>query len=127
MDLFLSFAISWVVNNVPTIKQIVNYHKRTSIESELERCYQKALKKWCKNDGIRKSMSMRMFHNLEELKKYLQWEEHIDERELIELWADELRNNQNCYEFINEQKMDAVYDEIHGNNVLLQGLDEKNG
>lgn len=125
MDLFLSFAISWVVNNVPTIKQIVNYHKRTSIESELERCYQKALKKWCKNDGIRKSMSMRMFHNLEELKKYLQWEEHIDERELIELWADELRNNQNCYEFINEQKMDAVYDEIHGNNVLLQGLDEK--
>ena len=125
MDAFSSFAISWAANNVPTIKQTVNFFKGTSLERELERCYQKALKKWCKNDGIRQSMSMRLFRSLEELRKYLQREDHIDERELIELWANELRNNQLCYEFILEQKMDAVSDEVHENNVLLQRLDKK--
>lgn len=84
MDAFSSFAISWAANNVPTIKQTVSFFKGTSLEGELERCYQKALKKWCKNDGIRQSMSMRLFRSLEELRKYLQREEHIDERELIE-------------------------------------------
>lgn len=125
MDAFSSFAISWAANNVPTIKQTVNFFKGTSLERELERCYQKALKKWCKNDGIRQSMSMRLFRSLEELRKYLQREDHIDERELIELWANELRNNQLCYEFILEQKMDAVSDAVHDNNVLLQRLDKK--
>lgn len=126
MELFQSFAISLVANNIPTIKDAVSFFgKNTTLDKELERCYQKALKKWCKNDGIRKSMSMRLFRSLGELKDYLQREEHIEERELIDLWADELRNNQICYEFIIEQKMDAVFDEFHNNNAILQRLDEK--
>ena len=68
---------------------------------------------------------MRLFRNLEELRKYLQREEHIDEHELIELWTEELRNNQLCYEFIIEQKIDFAIDEAHDNKMLLQGLDKK--
>ena len=126
MEAFSSFAISFFANNIPTVKDAVSYFgKNITLEKELERCYQKALKKWCKNDGIRQSMSMRMFRSLDELKKYLQREDHIDERELIELWAEELRNNQLCYEFIIKQKTDAVLDVVHENNVILQGLDKK--
>ena len=122
-DSIIGFALSYLANNIPTLKEKISKNKK--LKDELEYCYQNALKKWCKNDGIRKSMSMRQFRQLNDLKNYLQRKEHIDERELTELWAEELRNNQICYEFIIEQKMDAVYDEVHDNNVLLQGLDKK--
>lgn len=122
-ELIIGFALSYIANNIPTLKEKINKNKK--LEDELENCYQKALKKWCKNDGIRKNMSMRLFRRLSDLKNYLQRKEHIDEYELTELWAEELRNNQICYEFIIEQKIDAVYDEVHYNNVLLQGLDKK--
>ena len=126
MELFLSFVVSYLANNIPTVKDTVSYFgKKTTLEKELERCYQNALKKWCKNDGIRRSMSKRMFLNLKDLRKYLVREEHIDERDLLELWAEELRNNPLCYKFILEQKIDAVYDEAHQNNVILAGLDRK--
>ena len=109
MELFLSFVVSYLANNIPTVKDTVSYFgKKTTLEKELERCYQNALKKWCKNDGIRRSMSKRMFLNLKDLRKYLVREEHIDERDLLELWAEELRNNPLCYKFILEQKIDAV-------------------
>ena len=122
IELILGFALSYLANNIPTIKDSIN----KKLEDELENCYQKALKKWCKNDDIRKRMSMRLFRQLNDLKNYLQRkEEHIDNRELIELWAEELKKNQICYNFIIEQKIDAVSDGVHDNNVLLQGLDKK--
>lgn len=126
MGAFENFIISLIASNFPTVKEAVSHFvKDTSLEKELERCYQKALKRWCKNDGIRRSMSIRLFQNLESLKKYLQREEHINERELIELWANELRNNELCYKFIMEQKIDAVSDTAHENNDLIRGLHVK--
>ena len=126
MGVFENFAISFIANNIPTIKDAANYlSKDTSLDKELARCYQKALKKWCKNDGIRRSMSMRLFHNLESLKNYLQRDEHIDQRELIELWAEELRNNELCYAFVIEQKVDDISIIAHENNDLIRGLNEK--
>lgn len=125
IELILGFALSYLANNIPTIKEIKDSINK-KLEDELENCYQKALEKWCKNDDIRKRMSMRLFRQLNDLKNYLQRkEEHIDNRELIELWAEELKNNQICYNFIIEQKIDAVSDGVHDNNVLLQGLDKK--
>lgn len=121
--LIIGFISSYLVNNIPTLKEVIS--KEKNFKDELEKCYQKALEKWCKNDIIRKSMSMRLFQQLNDLKSYLQRKEHIDERELIELWAEELRNNPICYEFILEQKIDAVYDEVHDSNVLLKRLDKK--
>lgn len=121
--LITGFISSYLVNNIPTLKEGISKNK--NLEGELEKCYQKALYKWCKNDGIRKSMSMRMFKQLKDLKNYLQREEHIDERELTELWAEELRNNPICYDFIIEQKIDIVYDKVQDNKDLLQGLDKK--
>lgn len=59
------------------------------------------------------------------MKKYHQRKEHINESELIELWAEELRNTPICYEFILEQKIDAIFGEVHNNNIVLQGLDKK--
>lgn len=126
MGVFENFAISFIANNFPTIKDAVSYlGKDTSLGKELERCYQKALKKWCKNDGIRKSMSLRLFQSLENLKSYLQREEHIYERELIVMWADELRNNELCYKFILEQKVDAISDKACQNNDLIRSLNNK--
>lgn len=67
-------------------------------------------------------MSIRLFRQLRDLKSYLQHKEHIDERKLTELWVKELRNDQICYEFIIEQKTDAIYDKVLDKNTLLQRL-----
>ena len=126
MGVIENFAISFIANNIPTIKDAAKYlSKDTSLDKEMERCYQNALKKWCRNDGIRRSMSMRLFQNLESLKNYLQRDEHIDERELIELWVEELKNNELCYKFVLEQKVDAIADIAHDNNDLIRGLSDK--
>ena len=122
-ELIIGFALSYLANNIPTLKEKICKAKK--LEVELEKCYQRALNEWCKNDSIRKSMSMRLFRQLDDLKNYLQRKEHIDERELAELWAEELRNNQICYEFIIEQKLEAVYYKVQDNSALLQRLDKK--
>ena len=124
MGVIENFAISFIANNIPTIKDAAKYlSKDTSLDKEMERCYQNALKKWCRNDGIRRSMSMRLFQNLESLKNYLQRDEHIDERELIELWANELRNNDLCYKFIIEKKVDYIYDKADDKGIIATSIE----
>lgn len=111
MELIIGFIISYIANNIPTIRDLIDKDK--SLEDELEKCYQKALKKWCKNDGIRKSMSYRMFNSISDLQKYLNRKDHINEGELVKLWAEELRNNDKCYHFILETKIDILSDGIN--------------
>lgn len=124
MGVIENFAISFIANNIPTIKDAAKYlSKDTSLDKEMERCYQNALKKWCRNDGIRRSMSMRLFQNLESLKNYLQRDEHIDERELIELWANELRNNDLCYKFIIEKKVDYISDKADDKGIIATSIE----
>ena len=124
MEVFVNFIISLIASNFPTVKDAVSHFvKDTSLEKELERCYQKALKIWCKNDGIRRSMSIRLFQNLESLKKYLKREEHINERELIELWANELRNNELCYKFIIEKKVDYISDKADDKGIIATSIE----
>ena len=124
MGVIENFAISFIANNIPTIKDAAKYlSKDTSLDKEMERCYQNALKKWCRNDGIRRSMSMRLFQNLESLKNYLQRDEHIDERELIELWANELRNDDLCYKFIIEKKVDYISDKADDKGIIATSIE----
>lgn len=123
MELVLGFVLSYLANNIPTWNEIVGKNK--DLADELEKCYQNALKKWCKNDSIRKSMSARMFSHMGDLKNYLQCSEHVNEEELIKLWVDELRGNETCYNFINETKLDSIIEISRDNNNLLSAIDQK--
>ncbi|BEG99002.1 hypothetical protein [Bacteroides sedimenti] len=108
-DIAISFAISYIAGSIPTLKDWLSRDK--DLEIRLDKCYQKALKKWTVNDGISNSLSNRMFGHLSELKEYLLTKPTDKPKgldELIAMWADELHNDQQCYSFILENKVDFI-------------------
>ena len=108
MDQLIGFICSIVANNIPTISDILEKNKK--LTQELNKCYENALNKWCENDEIREEFKEKC-PSIETLKLYLSHNK-VDgtsgEVELLRLWADELRNNQCCYSFILETKLDKI-------------------
>lgn len=108
-DIAVSFAISYIAGSIPTLKDWLSRDK--DFENRLHECYDKALKKWTVNDGIKDSLSSRMFSHLSELKDYLLTKpasSHTGIDKLIAMWADELRSDSLCYNFIVENKVDFI-------------------
>lgn len=107
IDIILSFIISYTSGTLPTLKGALS----RDFEQSFDNCYQKALKKWCKNDYTRNSLSTHKFKYLTDLRTYLQDKNGSIEKNmpgLVELWAEELRNDSKCYNFIIEQKIDGA-------------------
>lgn len=68
-DIITSFVVSYITGNIPTIKDRVS--KEKGLRVQMDACYQRALTSWCKNDSIRKSLSSRMFSQMEDLCNYI--------------------------------------------------------
>jgi len=108
-DMLISFGISYVAGNLPTIKDYLQRNK--PLHDKIDSCYSKALKKWTVNDGIRRSEKLRQCQHMEELEMLIAGDfRNIDEgvKALLLLWADELRNDPVCYDFIMERKVDVI-------------------
>lgn len=111
-----SFVIDWVtsylVGSIPTLRDLLS--KRKDIESLINACYQTALKKWCPNPSIRE-MGSENFTSIDTLRAYLLSKPDLEEYgvdRLLHLWADELRKDDICSNFILEMKLDKVNDTI---------------
>lgn len=108
-DIAVSFAVSYIAGSIPTLKDWLSRDK--DFESRLNECYNRALKKWTVNDGIQDSLSNKMLSHLSELRDYLLTKptgSHTDIDKLIAMWADELRSDTTCYNFIVENKLDFI-------------------
>lgn len=108
-DIAVSFAISYIAGAIPGLKGWLIKNK--DFEDRLDDSYQKALKKWTVNEGIINNQTSRMYGHLSKLKEYLLMkptDRPKDIDKLIALWADELRNDQLCYDFIVENKVDFI-------------------
>lgn len=103
-DMAIGLAISYVAGNVPLIKNW--FSGNPSLQKEMDKCYEQALKKWTVNDGIRDIARGRKSLQLEELRQVLLGEEIEDKGylELVRLWLQEMRGNEICYSFILEHK-----------------------
>lgn len=122
-DIAISFALSYLAGNIPTIKD--RFSKKRDLDERIEKCYQKALKRWCQNDSIRKNMSIHIFENTKKLAKYIETENIVIIRELIDLWGRELRNDELCYAFILECKLDGILDIAHNQASILGDINSK--
>lgn len=122
-DIFISFIISYISGNVPAVKELLKNEK--GFQKHMDDSYQRALEKWCQNDGVRRSLSSRRFAYLGELCEYLKNPDAIKSNELLKLWADELRTDAVCYDFILEMKVDVVTDAVNSCNLILQKVNEK--
>lgn len=122
-DIAISFALSYLAGNIPTIKD--RFSKKRDLDERIEKCYQKALKRWCQNDSIRKNMSIHIFENTKKLAKYIETENIVIIRELIDLLGRELRNDELCYAFILECKLDGILDIAHNQASILGDINSK--
>ena len=118
-DIMISFVISYIAGNVPQIKDWLD--GRRDLQDKIDKCFDRALKKWSENVGVREIEKRRETLHLEELKQLLAGEDVPDNghKELVGLWIEELRNDQACYNFILEHKSDLLQIKIDSAYSLL--------
>lgn len=111
-DIILNFCISGSANAASKLLEWI--HKDKTLESRLESCYQRALKSWTVNKQIIDSVPF-SYSSVSQLLAYLSGEPDIASNgvsKLMELWANEIRNDGFCYEFILETKIDSANEKI---------------
>lgn len=136
-DMMISFALSYIAGNIPLIKDWLE--RNQGLQEEIDKCYDRALKKWSVNSGIREIEQFRKPLHFEELKDVLSGKniEDTGSVELVKLWIEELRKNDTCYSFILEHKSDLlsikldegfvqVVQALNDNRQALRDILEKN-
>jgi len=111
-SLFLNWVSSYLIGSIPNIREILSEKK--DIESRINVCYQKALKKWTDNEILRE-MVPEEIPTVDSLREFLtqRKDDYPSEyKRLIEIWADELRKDSICYNFIQETKLDKIVEDV---------------
>ncbi len=103
-DMLISFGLSYLAGNIPQIKEWLN--NNMELQSVIDSCYSRALKKWSVNEGVRGIEMSRQNLHMEDLKRLLSGESVADSSytELVKLWLDEMRKEDICRAFILEHK-----------------------
>ena len=111
-SLVFNWVSSYLIGSIPNIREIIS--KKKDVESRINECYQKALKRWADNESLR-DMVPDEVATVDCLSKYLtgKKEEYPSEyNRLIEIWTDELRKDSICYNFIQETKLDKIVEDV---------------
>ena len=104
-QIFANFAISYAANNVPTLRELIN--RKNGLDDRIEECFEKALKRWSINSGVRGIEKSRMNTHLQDLQKVLEGNEIPESyQELIKYWIEELKTDSVCYDFVIENKIE---------------------
>lgn len=129
LSIFISFAFSYLANNVPTIIDLVNSNK--SFDSRLKDCYDRARKRW-KCQAARDRYEGKEMSYLSDLKNYLAGNMDNLDLELQELmgrWVMEMRNDKLCSAFISEIKIDEIKgmnsEAVNGIRKAIESIDVK--
>lgn len=124
-DMMVSFALSYIAGNVPQVKGWLERNK--GLQAEIDKCYERALKRWSVNSGVRDIERSRQSLHFAELKDVLAGKEPSvgGYVELVRLWIEELRKSETCYNFILEHKSDLLAIKIDEGFVqVVQALTE---
>ena len=125
IEFLLGVAGGYIANQLPGVAD--RFKKDVSLSEHIERAYQRALKAWCVNDGIRESLSSRMFAHAEGLIELLGQPVDIlctkEQRTLCEMWMDEMRKDEVCHRLIIEHKEDKIAEQNDGIRKQLESLE----
>ena len=121
--------MGFIAGNIPQLKKW--FEGNPSLQKEMDKCYECALKKWAVNSGVRNIEKGRESLHLNELNELLAGGEVEDKGhlELVRLWIQEMRGNEVCYNFILEHKSDLMALKLDGGfariaQVLSGGVEE---
>lgn len=109
IDLASSFVISLIAGLGNSFIDRVVGNK--SLERRIKVCFRKAVERWDVARDVKDGIKVKELKYFSDLERYLKNPaKGINPRlgELLRLWIDELRNDQICYDFIIENKIDIL-------------------
>lgn len=86
-------------------------YMKPDLESLLEKCYDRALKKWSKNEGIRRHMELGYHRHVQQLTETIlhsQKEMNAEDKQLVALWVNEIQKDQDACQIIQNMQIDAI-------------------
>lgn len=97
-------------------------------ENPIDKAYDKALKRWCKNDQIRKSLSAHKFSHFEEFEKYIENKDICNNEiyDLCVLFEEELQKDEKAYHFLNDLVNKSLQKEQREIRQITNDLKEQN-
>ena len=107
MEPFVSFALSYLANNVPTVIDLLEKNK--SFDARIKDCYDRARNQW--NRAASERYAGKEMEHLDDLKAYLSGNpDGMDDEveELVGRWILEMRKDSLCAAYINEIKTDKL-------------------
>ena len=122
-DIFVGFVTSYIAGNIPSLKQMLSGGDDLSLEEKIDHCYQRALEKWCEDDALRQRIAQQRFSTLQKLSEVADRNNEEDVaaiRNLVSLWADELRKDEECAHFIQELAIKKVEEKVDNLCTLIQ-------
>lgn len=130
LDIFVSFVISYITGNIPTLKQMLSGGDDLSLQEKIDKCYQLALEKWCAKDALRQKIAKQRYSNLQELTRVAEKNNEEDAaaiRSLVNLLAEELRKEEECAHFIQELAIKEVGEKVDHLSALIKSNIVANG
>lgn len=126
-DIFIGFVISYITGQIPSLKELFKKEEDNSVQEHINKCYEKALKKWCANDSIRQRVARLKFSDVNQLSDFATNYEGADALALMDLsklWAEELRNDEKCFQYIQETHLKRISEKINCLDVYIKGLNK---
>lgn len=126
-----SFIISYMVNNVPTIRELISSNK--NINQRITKCYNEAINEW-RCDAVRKKYKGKILTHIDTLRTYINGsQENIDEelRSLLSRWVKKMQCDPVCACYITNLKIKELqscstqYSKLHYD--IIKGIDQLSG
>ena len=126
-DIFINFVTSYIAGAVPSLKNILSRNDDKKLQCRIDECYQKALEHWTADDTVRERIARLKFFDVNQLQVlYIasEWEKDaLAIKHLTDLWVEELRKDEVCAHYIQEQEIKAVGDKVDKLRELLMTRD----
>lgn len=99
-DIFYNFALSCLVGSKPSPDTAEPEAGARALRERVCECYERALQRWCAGDAIRGRIANNWYSNIDALRERCNLPEREREssaiRSLVEMWAEELRRDEDC-------------------------------
>lgn len=114
-DIIIGFIISYVAGSIPSLKDIFASKSKKSLENYVEDGYNQAITKWVEENPIRHKIATQRLSNIGQFCELVNSYDNNSIsiiKELIPLWALELRKNEEYYQLLRTVEINNLSDKI---------------
>lgn len=126
-DIIIGFIISYVAGSIPSLKDIFASKSKKSLEHYVEDGYNQAITKWVEDNPIKHKIAAQRLSSVGqfgELVNYFDNNSVSIVKQLIPLWAIELRKDEEYYQLIQTVEINNLNDKIDKLTKLIAQRDE---